>query len=103
MHFAKLIGVPYLHILGNSSTIINCLKRKIELSALNLEGWCRNIRELESSFLHSDAFHVYIEHNVIADGLSKEALTLALGLLFFSEFSEGVCVFKDSLQLFLLE
>ena len=58
------------------------------------------IRELESYFLHSGASHVYREHNVIADGLSKEALSLASGLLHFSEFFEGECVLKDTLQLF---
>ena len=97
LYFAKLIGLPCLHILGDSYAIINWLNRKSKLFSLNLDGWCLNIRELESYFLHYDASHVYQEHNVIADGLSKDALSLASSLLHVSKFSKGECVLMDTL------
>ena len=82
---ANIFGLPCLHIRGDSSAIINWFNWRVDLSALNLDGWCHNIKELESSFLQLDSWHVYIEHNVKADGLSKEALSLASGHLLYSE------------------
>ena len=39
-----------------------------------------------SLFLRLDMQHIYREHNQCADGLSKEALNLAPGLCYISEF-----------------
>ena len=78
---AKEFGIPSLHIRGDSSIIINRVKGRSALSSLNLDGWCQNIRHLESSFLSFDFSHVYREYNKKADGLSKEALSMASGLL----------------------
>ena len=89
--------MQYIKGKGDDLTIISWFNRRVELSALNLDGWCLYIRELESSFLQLDACHVYREHNVIADGLSKEALSLASGLIHYSELSEGVCLVKGTL------
>ena len=97
---SKKIGLPFLHVRGDSTTIINWINGRVSLSALNLDAWCQNIRELESSFLHLDFLHVYREFNVKADGLSKEALSLASGLLLYSEFTDGECVGNGTIQLY---
>ena len=78
---AKLFGMPYLHIHGDSTVMINWFNMRLVLSSLSLDGWCQNIRDLESFFLQLDVVHVYKEYNVMADGLSKEALSKALGIL----------------------
>ena len=57
-----------------------------DLSALNLDGWCHNISDLKSFFLSLDFLHVYREYNEREDGLSKEAFSMATGLLSFIEF-----------------
>ena len=97
---SKKFGLPFLHVRGDSTAIINWINGRDALSADNLDGWCQNIRELESSFLHLDFLHVYREFNVKADGLSKEALSLASGLLLYSEFTEGECIGNGLIQLY---
>ena len=78
---AKEFGIPSLYVREDSLFIINWIKGRSSLSSLNLDGWCQNIRNLESSFLSIDLSHVYKEYNKKEDGLSKEALTLASFLL----------------------
>ena len=97
---SKFFSPPHLHIRGDSTSTINWFNGRAALSSLNLDGWCQNIRELESSFLHLDSYHVYKEFNVKADGLSKEALSLDSGLLLYFEFIEGLCIGNGSIQLY---
>ena len=97
---AKLFGLPYLHIHGDSTVIINWFNRRSVLSSLSLDGWCRNIRDLKSFFIQLVVVHVYRECNVMDDGLSKEALSKASGLLQYSEITEGECTEYGTVQLF---
>ena len=98
--FSKLVGLPYLHIRGDSSAIINWFNVHANLSALELEGRCNNIRILQASFSQLESAHVYIEYNVKVDRLSKEALGLNSGYLHFMEFTEGECNGRGSLQFY---
>ena len=52
LHCAKSMGLPHLHILGDSTVIINWFNHQSALSLLTLDGWCLHIRELESHFIH---------------------------------------------------
>ena len=72
LRVAKDMGLPYLHIFGDSSVIINWAKKESTLDMVNLEAWCLNTRILMSSFIWVDLSHVYREHNRRADILSKE-------------------------------
>ena len=96
----KEFGIPSLHVRRDSLAIINWVKGRATLSALNLEGWCQNIKKLESSFLSLDFLHVYREYNEKEDGLSKEALSLAIGHLYFTEFFEGEIIGNGLIQFF---
>ena len=98
--YAKSMGLPHLHIFGNSAVIINWFNHRSALSLITLDGWCLHIRELESHFICLTASHIYREHNTYADSLSKEALTLASGHLHFLEFSDGMCIHQGSHYLF---
>ena len=97
---SKMFCLPCLHIHGYSSAIINWFNRRAVLSTLSLDGWCQNIKDLESSFLQLESCHVYREFNVMADGLSKEALSMASSLLHYSEFTEGECTGYGTFQLY---
>ena len=81
LRVAKDIGLPYLHIFGDSSVIINWAKGESTLDMVNLEACCNNTKLLMSSFTWVDFSHVYREHNKRADILSKEGLFLAPGHL----------------------
>ena len=56
-----------------------------QLIVLDLDHWCARIEAIKKSFLSINFQHVYREHNMIADGLSKEAL--------LAEFMEGERIF----------
>ena len=86
LFFAKEIGIPTLHVYGESSVIINSANDKATLFALDLEGWCVNIMELKAYFHTLDFHHVFREHNKRVDNLSKEVLSIAVGLLSFTEY-----------------
>ena len=97
---AKDIGLPYLHIFGDSSVIIKWANMESALDMVNLEAWCHNTRILISSFMSVDLSHVYREHNRRADILSKEGLHLAPGHLILTEFYGNEIIGESSVQLF---
>ena len=74
--------------------------KKATLTTLNLEGWCHNICELRNHFLSLHFLHVYMEYNKREDSLSKEALSMLVGLLTFAKFFDGESIGYGSLQLF---
>ena len=98
--FSKHIGLPYLHIRGDSSTIISWFNGLASLETLELAGWCIEITNLQSYFIHLESAHVFREFNVQVDRLSKEALHIPTGLLYSMEFIEGACIWHGSAQLF---
>ena len=100
LFFAKEIGIPTLHVFGDSLVIINWANDKASLSALDLDGWCVNIMELKAYFHTLDFHHVFKEHNKRAYSLSKEAPSMATNLLSFTEYYEGIAIGEDKLQLF---
>ena len=51
LYFAVAIGLPTLHVCGDSSVIINWANDKESLSYLGLDYWCDDILELKASFL----------------------------------------------------
>ena len=99
LHFAKVIGIPTLHVYGDSYVIINWANDKAALSALDLNCWCDIIMDSKAFFLSLD-FHVFREHNKRAHSLSKETLSMALGLLSFIEYYEEVVIGEGKTQLF---
>ena len=100
LYIAKDIGLPYLHVFGDSSVIINWAKEKSTLAIVNLEAWCDNTKKLISSFTFVDFSHVYREYNMTADTLSKEGLHMAPGHLTFTEICKGELFGEVKFQLF---
>ena len=100
MIFLEFIGLPELHVYGDSKFIINWENSISGLSVLDMEHWCAHIAVVKKSFLSINFQHVYREHNMSVDGLSKEALPLDSSLLSFSEFLEGEGIWGGSLQFF---
>ena len=100
LYFTVAIGIPTLHVFGDSFVVINWENDKAALSALDLVYWCDNITVLKSSFLSLEFQYVYNEHNKRADCLSKEALSMASGLLSFIEFYEGCVIGGGGIHLF---
>ena len=89
-----------MNIFGDSSVIINWEKGISTLTTLDLEAWCKNIKELTTLFTTIDYQHVYREYNEKADFLSKEALKFPTDLLTFIEYYEGIVIGEASIQQF---
>ena len=100
LQVTKDIGLPYLHIFGDSSMIINWAKGESTLDMVNLEAWCYNTRLLMSSFTWVDFSHVYREHNKRADMLSKEGLCMAPSHLLLTESYDDEFIGEVSIQRF---
>ena len=100
LYFAEAIGLLTLHIYGDSSVVINWANNKATLSSSDLGYWCESISRLKDSFHRLDFQHVYKEHITRADGLSKEALSVATGLFSFIETYEEDIIGGGEYQLF---
>ena len=100
LYIAKDIGLPYLHIFGDSSVIINWEKDESTLAIVNLEAWCVNTRKLMSLFTFVDFSNVYREHNKRVDTLSKEGLYMDSCHLSFTEICEDEVYGEVTLQPF---
>ena len=95
LYFSKEIGLPMMHIFGDTSIIINWAKGISTLTNLDLEAWCENIIDISSSFSSIDYQHVYREYSEKENILSKEGLNLASGLLSFIEYYEGIVIGEE--------
>ena len=60
---AKLMGIPFLNIFGDSLVIINWENNVASLDLPCLDQWCEDIRSLMNSFSHLTIKHIYHEHN----------------------------------------
>ena len=90
---SHMMGIPMTQIYGDSHVIINWAKGSTALSPPELVHWCRETKKIASSFQDLSFYHIYREHNKIADRLSKKALSLPQGKGCFMEFDENLLVF----------
>ena len=100
LYWEKVLGLPSLHIFGDSCVIINWAIGKAALACLALDNCCEAIRQMMPNFLSLDLQHVYREHNQSADGLSKEALVLDSGFCHISEFYDDSVIQSGEFKLF---
>ena len=100
LHLSHMMGIPLAQVFGDSLVIINWAKGSAALSPPELVHWCRETKKLVSSFPELSFSHIYREHNMMADRLSKKALSLPQGKGCFLEFEENKLVFQEFIQLF---
>jgi ribonuclease HI len=81
--YCKAFGYTEIQLLGDSKAIIDWLKKKGNLQAINIEGWKRKTSELVATFRDITFQHIYRETNRVADRLSKHALLTSSGSLFY--------------------
>ena len=85
-----LMGLPIKMIFGDSMVVISWVKRLSALNIPSLKHWCEDIFNM-LQMVPSVAFnHIYREHNILADELSKKALSLDLGSGIFKEYMDGI-------------
>ena len=95
-----LMGLPIQSIFGDSMVVISWVKRLSALNIPTLKHWYEEIFYM-LQLAPSVAFnHIYREHNMLADALSKKALKLEMGSGYYSENLDGMVIGDGLFTLF---
>ena len=95
-----MMGLPIQLILGDSMVIISWVNRLSALAIPSLKHWCDEIFSMLENFPPVTFNHIFREHNMLADGLSKKALNLDMGTRHFSETLDGKVIGDGHFTLF---
>jgi ribonuclease HI len=85
LFFAHFKQIKSLQLVGDSKVIVDWFSFKNNLQVSNLQPWMSKIRQLSGKFQHLKAQHIYREYNKEVDQLSKQALQLEEGVLFYAK------------------
>ena len=94
------MGLPIQLIFGDSMVIISWLNRLSILDIPSLMHWCDEINNMLHQVPPVIFKHIYREHNMLADGLSKQALKLDMGFGTFYETLDGMVIKHGHFKLF---
>ena len=100
LRVSMLMGLPIQMILGDSMVIISWVKRLSALEIPTLKHWCDEIFSMLLLLPPVTFNHIFREHDMLADGLSKKALNLELGKGHFSESMDGKVIGDGLFSLF---
>ena len=94
------MGLPIHLIFGDSMVIISWLNRLSAHDIPSLMHWCDDIKNMLHLVPQVIFKHIYREHNMLADGLSKQALNLDMGYGTFFESLDGMVIDHGQFVLF---
>ena len=100
LRVSMLMGLPIRSILGDAMVIISWVKRLSALEIPSLKHWCDEIFSMLQIVPPVTFNHIFREHNMLADGLSKRALKLEVGTGHFSETLDGKVIGDGHFTLF---
>ena len=95
-----LFGQPINMIFGDSMVIISWINRLTALEIPTLMHWCDEINYMLQLVPQVTFKHIFREHNMQADGLSKQALKLDVGTGYFTETLDGKVIEHGQFILF---
>ena len=84
-----MMGLPIQRIYGDSMVIISWVNGLSALEITTLKHWCNDINTMRQHAPPVSFNHIFREHNMLADGLSKKALKLEVGSGHFTETLDG--------------
>ena len=87
-------------IFGDSMVIISWVKRLSALEIPTLKHWCDEIFSMLRLAPPVTFNNIFREHNMLADGLSKKALNLEVGIGHFFETMDGKVIGDGHFSLF---
>lgn len=96
----KLMGLPIKMIFGDSMVIISWVNRITTLDLPTLKHWCDEILSMLRLAPPVSFNHIFREHNTLADGLSKRALNMDMGIGHFTETMDGMVIGEGQFTLF---
>ena len=100
LRVSHLMGLPMRSIFGDSMVIISWIN---ELSALDLPTlihWCEDIKYMKRLAPQVIFMHIVLEHNMLADSLSKQAVNLNIGFALFTEYLDGKAIENGHYSIF---
>ena len=100
LRVSLMMGLPIHLISGDSMVIISWLNRISALDIPTLMHWCDDIKNMLQLAPPVIFKHIFREHNMLADGLSKQALSLDMGYGYFSESLDGMVIEHGKFVLF---
>ena len=100
LRVCQLMGLPIKMIYGDSLVIISWVNRISTLDVPILLHWCDDIYTMLRLAPPVSINHIYREHNTLADGLSKKAMHLDMGLGYFTESMDGRVLGEGHFTLF---
>ena len=99
LFFAIHKNIHDLHVRGDSKVIVDWALGKHIIHSIDLERCLFQVKDIFGHFSSLTFQHVYREFNSLADELSKRAIGLGVGWLFFEEHIEGDLTDSGSLNL----
>jgi hypothetical protein len=75
--------------MGDSKIIIDWYTNESNLQVISLQSWMNKIRALSRQFQQIKAQHIYRTYNQVVDRLSKEALSMEEGCIYWSQEVDG--------------
>ena len=97
---SHLMGLPIKVIFGDSLVVISWVNGTAALDVPTLKHWCDDIITMLRLAPPVSFNHIFREHNTLADGLSKRALHLDMGIGHFSETMNGLTIREGLFSLF---
>ena len=94
------MGFPIHIIFGDSMVIISWVNRLSTLEIPTLNYWCDEMLSMLELVPPVTFNHIFREHNMLADGLSKKALKLEVGSGHFTETLDGKVIEDGQFLLF---
>jgi ribonuclease HI len=95
LFFAQYKQISCLQLVGDSKVIVDWFSFKNNLQVINLQPWMSKIRQMSEKFQNLKVQHIYREYNKEVDQLSKQALQLEEGVLFYAK---GIGIHTDHFE-----
>ena len=95
-----LMGLPILMIFGDSMVVISWINQLAALDIPSLMHWCDDIKYMLQFVPQVSFKHIFREHNMQADDLSKKALEMDMGSGYFTGTLNGMVIHDGLFSLF---
>ena len=74
LYCSRRLDSIYIKVNGDSKVVIDWINEKNRLQVVSLNSWFEKIKELVLTFLKISFLHIYREHDMVVDSLSKKSL-----------------------------
>ena len=100
LYWANQLKLTHLRVFGDSLLVINWLNGSSLIHAKNLVHHCYRVRELTTHFEQIHFQHIFRQHNMEADRLSKKGIGCPEGILQIEEIEDGYIKCSSSHRIF---